>query len=274
MKGDVAVVEWAFNATHTGDLWGIKATEKKVGAMGVDVMWFSPEGQIKEHHVYYDGATILSQIGLSKQKARPIPALPSSPQVFTSNGAADETKNVEVVKAMNAALDAKKEAEFVGSVVDTFEYDDMTQPQTLKGKADTKKFYKEMTTGFPDAKSTASNSWGIGDMVVTENSWTGTHKGSFFGMPATKKSVTVKSIDIAQLKDGKMVHGWSYANGADFMMQLGMMPSPGAKPAAAGDKKPADTKAPATGDKKPADTKAPATKPADTKPATTPATKK
>lgn len=259
-KGDVAIVEWAFNGTHTGDLWGIKATEKKVGAMGVDVMWFTPEGQIKEHHVYYDGGTILSQIGLSKQKARSIPTLASSPTVVTSTGSPDETKNIEAAKNMDAAMDAKKDADWLANMADNVEYDDMTQPQTSKGKAEAKKFFKEMTTAFPDIKSTTLNAWAFGDFVVTETSWTGTHKGSFFGMPATKKSVTAKGLDIMQFKDGKMVHGWGYSNGADFMQQLGMMPKPGE--AKAGDKKPADAKAaPAAGDKKPAaDPKAPAKK--------------
>jgi steroid delta-isomerase-like uncharacterized protein len=130
----------------------------------------------------------------------------------------------------------------------------MSQPQTSKGKAEAKKFFKEMTTAFPDMKSTTHNSWGFGDFVVAESSWTGTHKGSFFGMPATKKTVTSKSLDIMQFKDGKMVKGWSYSNSADFMQQLGMMPKPG--DAKAADEKPADAKAaPAAGEKKPADAK-------------------
>jgi steroid delta-isomerase-like uncharacterized protein len=251
-KGDVVVVEWAFNATHQGDLWGIKGTEKKVGSYGIDVMMFTPEGQVKEHHVYYDGATILSQIGLSKQKARPIPTIPTTPQAFSSNGAED-AKNVDAVKAMNAAFEAKKDADFVATMADTVEWDDMTQPQTMKGKADAKKFMKEMTTGFPDLKGTITNTWAVGDYVITENQWTGTHKGTFFGMPATKKPVTSKLVDVVQLKDGKIVRGWSYSNAADVIQQLGMMPAPGAK---AGDKKPADAKAAPAGDKKPADTKA------------------
>ncbi len=245
MKGDVVIVEWAFNGKHTGDLWGIKATEKDAGAMGVDAMWFTPEGLIKEHHVYYDGATILSQIGIVKQKARPIPTLATEPQVFTSNGSPDEQKNVDTGKAISAALEAKKEADFLAGLADNIEYDDMTQPQTAKGKADAKKFFKEMTVGFPDAKYTTANTWAIGEYVISEGTMTGTHKGSFFTLPATKKPVTLKSIDIYQYKDGKLVKGASYSNGADFAQQLGIAPKPPApKPDAAkpADAKPADKK--------------------------------
>src|SRR6185369_979689 len=162
--GEVVVSEWAFNGTHSGDLWGMKATEKKVGLQGIDVLWFTPEGQIKEHHMYYDGATMLSQIGMSPQKARPIPSIPASPQVFMSP-ATDEAKNVDATKAMSAALESKKEADFLATMTETAEYDDMTQPQTSKGKADAKKFFKEMTTGFPDAKTTTVNTFSVGDYV-------------------------------------------------------------------------------------------------------------
>ncbi len=262
-KNDVAVVEWAFNGTHSGDLWGIKATEKPVGAQGVDVFWFDDKGQIKEQHVYYDGNTILAQAGVSKHKARPIPALPTAmPQPVTSSGSPEEQKNVDAVKAMDAALESKKEADFLATVADNVEYDDMTQPQTMKGKADAKKFFKEMTTAFPDAKFQVVNSWGFGDIVVAEGSMTGTNKGAFFGMPATKKPLSMKSIDIYQFKDGKLVHGWSYGNGADMMMQLGLMPQPKAGDAKAGDAKAGDAKAgdakkaPATGDAKATDKKA------------------
>lgn len=239
-KGDTVVVEWVFNGTHKGDLWGIKASEKKVGAQGLDILWFTPEGTVKEHHVYYDGGTILSQIGVSPQKGRAIPAIPASAQTIASSGSPDEQKNVDVAKAMNTAMEAKKEADFLATMDDKVEWDDLSQPVTSKGKADAKKYLKEMSIGFPDMKGTTTNTWAFGDFVITEGSWTGTHKGSFFGMAPTKKSVTIRSADVMQFKDGKLVHGWGYSNGADFMMQLGKMPKPGAP---AGDKKPADTKA-------------------------------
>lgn len=250
-KGDVTIVEWAFNGKHTGNLWGMKATEKPVGAMGVDVFWFNPDGQIKEHHVFYDGTTILSQIGVSTQKARPIPVLPTSAQTFAAGGP-DEQKNIETTKAMNGAIEAKKEADFLAPMADNVEYDDLSQPQASKGKAEAKKFFKEVTGAFPDSKFTTTNSWGVGDYVIAEVQWTGTHKGAFFGIPATKKSINTKNLDIVQFKDGKYAHAWSYSNSTEFAQQLGLVPSPG-------DKKPAD-KAPATGDKK-------AEKPAEKAPA-------
>jgi steroid delta-isomerase-like uncharacterized protein len=264
VKGDQVAVEWAFNGTHKGDLYGMKATEKPVGSMGIDVNWFTPEGLVKEQHVYFDLGTILSQTGVSKQKARPIPAIPSKAEVIVSNGGPEEAKNIETVKAITAALDGKKEADFLGLLADNVEYDDYTQPQGMKGKADGKKFFKEMTTGFPDAKHTITNTLAVNDYVITEGTMEGTHKGSFFGIAPTKKTVNVKNLTIFQIKDGKMVKGWAYSNGADFAMQLGLMPKPGGAAAGKPGDKPAAGGAPATA--KPGD-KAPVTapKPADKK---------
>jgi predicted ester cyclase len=134
----------------------------------------------------------------------------------------------------------------------------MTQPETMKGKAAGKKYFTAMTTAFPDVKATTQNAWGIGDVVIAEGTITGTHKGAFFGIQPTKKQVSLHGVDIMQFKDGKIVSGRSYGNGAEMMMQLGLMPQPGAakdaKPAAKADAKPATT--PAKTDAKPATTPA------------------
>ena len=263
MKGDVVVLEWAFTGTHSGDLHGIKATEKPVGLMGADLVWFTPEGQMKRHHVYYDAGTFMSQIGVSKQKARAVPTLPASPQIFNAGNAADEAKNVELTKMMDAAFEQKKEADFLGTLADSIEWDDMTQPETSKGKDSAKKWFQAMLKAFPDGKVATTNSWGIGEYVIHEGNFTGTHKGPLFGIQPTKKTVNMHGLDIYQVKDGKVLKGWSYSNSAEMMTQLGLMKAPpagekkaDAKAPAAGEKK-ADAKAPAAGEKK-ADAKAPA----------------
>jgi steroid delta-isomerase-like uncharacterized protein len=222
---------------------------------GVDVMWFTPDGLIKEQHTYADMGTIMSQIGASKQKARAVPTLASAPTVVTSTNSADETKNVETAKKMFGAFEKKNDADFLGNTSDDIAWDDLSTPEMMKGKAAGKKFFADMTKAFPDVKLDGTNVWGIGDFVIAENTMTGTHKGAFMGIQPTKKSVNLHSIDIIQMKDGKAIKGWTYANGAEMMMQLGLMPTPGAKP----DAKAADPKAaPAKTDAKPATPATPA----------------
>jgi len=158
-------------------------------------------------------------------------------------------------KALYAALSSKNEADFTAKLADDVTYEGHLG--SIKGKADAKKFFKEVTTGFPDVKHDIVNTITVGDYVISEGSMIGTHKGSFFGIPATKKSINVKSTTIIQFKDGKMVRGWAYSNGADFAQQLGLMPAPSAGKKA--DAKPGDAKA-ADPKAAPADAKAPAKK--------------
>src|SRR5262249_23992142 len=114
-KDGPVVVEWAAAGKHSNDMMGIKATEKDIGMMGVSAMWFTPDGnKIKEEQVYQDMGTGMSQIGVSKQKARPVPAVPSgSPEVFTATGSED-TKNADAMNKMMAAFEKKSEADFIG----------------------------------------------------------------------------------------------------------------------------------------------------------------
>ena len=234
MKGDVVVVEWGWTGTHSTEFPpGVKATEKPVGAMGVDVMWFTPDGLVKEQHTYHDMGTVMSQIGVSKQKARPVPTLGSAPSLVVSTNAADETKNVEATNKMFTAFEKRSEADFLGNTADDVTWDDMTQADTMKGKASAKKYFGEMTKAFPDGKSTTTNAWGVADFVIVEETFTGTQKGALMGIPAKNKPVTLHGLDIIQFKDGKVVKGWSYGNGFEIASQLGLLPPPGAaKPTA------------------------------------------
>jgi steroid delta-isomerase-like uncharacterized protein len=137
--------------------------------------------------------------------------------------------------------------------VDDIAWDDMTQPETMKGKAASKKFFGEMTKAFPDLKATNANVWGIGDFVIAEGSMTGTHKGALMGIQPTKKQVNMHALDVIQFnKDGKVVKGTSYGNGIEVMMQLGILPVPGAAKPATPAATPAKPATPAAAPAKPA----------------------
>ena len=118
----------------------------------------------------------------------------------------------------------------------------MTQPETMKGKAAGKKYFAAMTTAFPDVKVSTQNAWGVGDFVIAEGTITRHAQGRVLRHPADEEvRSTCTASTSSQFKDGKIVSGRSYGNGAEMMMQLGLMPQPGAvkdaKPAAKTDAK-------------------------------------
>jgi steroid delta-isomerase-like uncharacterized protein len=234
-KGDMAFVEWGWSGTNTGEFMGMKATEKQAGALGLSAIWFTADGQMKKDDRYSDAATLMTQLGHVKGKARPVPTAPASPvpDMHVAKGTPDEDKNVETVKAFYGSFESKKEADFLAPMADDIEYADMTMPENMKGKDAGKKFFAMFTKALPDLKVTVSNAAGVEDMVIVENAFAGTHKGQLGPFAATKKPVNMHSIDLFQLKDGKIVKGWTFANNAEFLTQIGVMKAPGAAAAPA-----------------------------------------
>jgi steroid delta-isomerase-like uncharacterized protein len=242
-KGDVTVVHMAMTGTHKGDMGPIKATNKPTGWEAVSVLWWNEEGQIKEEHQYWDMGTMMSQIGMSKQKAPGIPTLAAKAETIASNGSEAETKNPVALKTFYGAFEAKKSADFVSLMTETTEWTDNMMPTSTKGTKDAKKYFDSAMVGFPDAKMTVNNQWAFGDFVITENTFSGTNNGTFMGTKATKKTVGMQGLDIIMMKDGKIAKGWSFGNGMQAAQQLGLIKDAAAKPAAPA---PAAKPAPAT----------------------------
>lgn len=234
IKKEIVVTEWVMNATHTGEFMGTKATEKPIGMVGASVLWFDDDGMIKEDHTYYNQAVVPFQLGLSKDKNRTPPALPSAPQVLPSTGAPAEEENVKALHALNEALEKKDEKKLGALFADKAEWDDVTLPEAQKGKAAVLKYFKGLSGAFPDAKLTTSFAFGAGDWVVEEGTYSGTNTGPLFGAPATKKSMTIHELNIVQLdKDKKVVKAITYGNDNEMMAQLAPpKPAAAAKPAA------------------------------------------
>jgi len=256
-KKDMVAIEWAWSGTNNGEIMGMKPTEKPAGAFGFSVLWFNDDGLVKREDAFMDMATVMAQL-TGKGKARAIPTPSSSVEAHTAKDSPDEAKNIDLVKGMYAGLDGKKEADFIGPMADDIEYNDLTAPESMKGKGEAKKFFGMFTKAFPDGKSNVTNVFAAEDFVIAEVNLTGTHKGQFGPFAATKKPVNMHAAEIFQVKDGKVIRGWTFANNAEFLTQIGVIkppapPKTGAAPAPAAvgapGAKPADKTSPTTMDK-------------------------
>jgi steroid delta-isomerase-like uncharacterized protein len=66
-----------------------------------------------------------------------------------------------------------------------------------------------------------------GDTVAARFTARGVHKGSFMGLPATGKLITMTGIEIFRIKDDKIIELWGEANLLGLMQQLGIVSAPG-----------------------------------------------
>ncbi len=73
---------------------------------------------------------------------------------------------------------------------------------------------------FPDLKVEIHDMVAEGDKVTTRKSFYATHKGEFFGVQSTSKSVVMEVIDIIQLRDGKYVGHWGILDLNSLMTQI------------------------------------------------------
>lgn len=58
------------------------------------------------------------------------------------------------------------------------------------------------------------------DRVVSYIKMRGEHTGTFYGVPATGKSISLAAIRIDCIQDGKIAEHWSVSDGASLMQQL------------------------------------------------------
>ncbi len=247
VKGEVVVSEWVVNGTHKGEFMGQKATNKPVGLRGVSVLWVGPDGLVKQDHRYYDGATLMTQLGQMKAPARAVPPMPSGePEWHVAKGSPDEDKQVELAKSLYGSFEKKAEADFLGSMDDKVVWSDLSAPKDMTGKGEAKKFFQMFTKALPDVKQTLDPIFAVDEYVVTEATVTGTHNGQLGPLKPTKKPVTMHGVDIMVVKDGKIQRGISYMNNLEILGQEGLLPKPktpkpdakaeGDKKAAGGDK--------------------------------------
>lgn len=73
---------------------------------------------------------------------------------------------------------------------------------------------------FPDYRVTNEDLVIGGDRVAVRNTVTGTHQGAFMGHPPTGRSIQIRTMDIHQVRGGKIVATWHLEDFAGLMTQL------------------------------------------------------
>ena len=81
-----------------------------------------------------------------------------------------------------------------------------------------------MRSGFPDIQ------WSLEDKVVEKNKvaarfiMTGTHNGTFFGVPPTGKPIKVQAINFYRFSNGQIVEEYGQPDMLGLLQQIGAVP--------------------------------------------------
>lgn len=77
-------------------------------------------------------------------------------------------------------------------------------PGQQPGLSGVKDVLRGMRNAFPDMRWTVEEQIAEGDTVLTRFIWTGTHESAFFGVPATRRQVSVWGMVIDRIETGKV----------------------------------------------------------------------
>ncbi len=72
-------------------------------------------------------------------------------------------------------------------------------PEEMKGTV------RMVTAAFPDNRHEVEDLFAEGDQVMARVRLTGTHEGSFMGIPPTGRRIEISEIHVYRLRDGKAV---------------------------------------------------------------------
>ena len=97
-------------------------------------------------------------------------------------------------------------------------------PGQQPGREGLKQVIAAFRTAFPDIHWVIEEMVAEGDKVFSRFTWNGTHRGEFFGVPATGKQITVKGAVIDRVLNGQMVDSRILMDGLGMMTQLGVVP--------------------------------------------------
>ncbi len=95
-------------------------------------------------------------------------------------------------------------------------------PGILHGIEGAKAAHQIMLRGFPDYQTVIDDLIAEGDKVAARITMTGTHTGTFMGIPATGKHVEFTGIYIARIANGKIIEHWGEEDGVSLLAQLGL----------------------------------------------------
>lgn len=113
-----------------------------------------------------------------------------------------------------------------------FVWEDVVEQVPLPGQGPglegLKDILRAMRAAFPDLIFSIQEQIAEGDKVASRFEWTGTHEGTFLGVPATGRFVRVWGIVIDRLEKGRIKDTRIIMDTLGLMIQLGAIAPPGA----------------------------------------------
>ena len=103
--------------------------------------------------------------------------------------------------------------------------DHTPQPGRTADRQGARQLYHVLRAAFPDFHAVIHWQAADGDLVTTFKTYHGTHKGEFFGIAPTGRSIQFDTVDAMRVRNGQIAEHWGVANLFSLMEQLGALPA-------------------------------------------------
>jgi ketosteroid isomerase-like protein len=98
----------------------------------------------------------------------------------------------------------------------------------IHGRDNIVEYWRQMTEAVPDATFESLHSYEAGDTAIDEGVFSGRNTGPIQlptgeTLPATQKEISIRGVDIATVRDGRIVDYRLYFDEMEFLGQLGLL---------------------------------------------------
>ena len=221
-EGDRVAMLWRLNATHTGNLFGIPPTGKKIDIYEVGFFQVI-DGKIVEGWFMCDELGLLIQLEsqMPKRKDGSIVV----PHVNDEGEAPDAL--LERLVSQSTQQDRNK-MKVVRSKSGSKKPEDHANTRTRWGVPELREYGErngvaqmDMSHAFPDRSDRIVRVLAESDKVWMRFNLRGTNTQSFYGLPPTGKRCLISEVGIARLAGDEWTEDWYLADGLGALLQLG-----------------------------------------------------
>jgi steroid delta-isomerase-like uncharacterized protein len=97
-------------------------------------------------------------------------------------------------------------------------------PAVAPGRAGVVAFMGHWFDTLSGTRVTVEDAFAVGDRVVGRYTYRARHTGPFVGLPASGADITMRSIDIWRVENGRFVEHWDELNLLEVFQQMGAIP--------------------------------------------------
>jgi predicted ester cyclase len=226
-ESDTVGLLFRLTATHTGNLFGIPPTGRKVDVYEIALLRVV-NGQMVEGWFMMDEAELLRQLGarmpVRKDKriiAPPVPDLGESGDALAQRLSAktplsqlDRHKVIAARSRSSAHSPSDRSADYRRQREAFQHLHDYGVARGVSGET--------LRSALSDRQDRIDRLVAEGDQAWMRFYVMGTHTGNLYGLPATGKRVGVPAVEIARFAGGKLKESWCIGDELGLLLQLGV----------------------------------------------------